>query len=270
MLKDNNTMREWNEAAESFSKFVRQGKDYFREELNNPATFRLIGSVKGKKILDLACGEGRNTRLLAKKGATVAGVDFSARLIELAREKEMKERLRITYYKSDAADMRDVPSNHFDLVVCFMALQDIENYEDALSEVARVLKDNGKFIFSIPHPCFERVVKHGESIVDWSHGEETDTTDTKPLHLHIKQYFGIGKYETQWDMKRISKPFRTTTFHRTLTDYFQALHANRLLVSKLVEPRPTAKAVSKYPSLEKRLKIPQSIIIEAIKMTQAH
>lgn len=270
MPKDDNAMKKWNEAAESYSKFVREGKDYFREELNNPTTFSLIGNVKEKKILDLACGEGHNTRLLAKKGATVAGVDFSARLIELAREKETKERLGITYYKSDAADMKDVPSNHFDLVVCFMAFQDIENYEDALSEVARVLKENGMFIFSIPHPCFERVVKHGESIVDWSFAEETDTADTKSLHLKIKQYFGIGKYETQWDMKRISKPFKTTSFHRTLTEYFQALHANKLLVSRLVEPRPTLRAVSKYPSLKKRLKIPQSIVIEAIKMTRAY
>ena len=268
MSRDDDVMREWNEAAKSFSNFVREGKDYFREQLNNPATFRLIGNVKGKKVLDLACGEGYNTRILARKGATVTGVDFSARLIELAREKETKERLGITYYISDAADMKDVPSSHFDLVVCFMALQDIEDYEDALSEVARVLKENGRFIFSIPHPCFERVVKGTESFIDWSLEEGMKgKANKKPSYLEIKQYFGIGKYEIQWDMKRISKPFKTTAFHRTLTDYFQALHANRLLVSRLVEPKPTSRAVSKYPSLKKRLKIPQSIIIEAIKMT---
>jgi ubiquinone/menaquinone biosynthesis C-methylase UbiE len=262
MPKDYNTMKEWNEAAKSFSDFVREGKDYFREELNNPATFRLVGSVKDKKILDLACGEGYNTRILAKKRAKVVGVDFSAKLIELARKKEMNEKLGVTYYISDAGDMKDLPSNNFDLVVCFMALQDIENYKKALSEVARVLKEKGRFIFSIPHPCFERVVKDGESVVDWIFEKRTKNATL----LQIKQYFGIGKYEIQWDMKRISKPFRTTAFHRTLTDYFQALHANRLLVSRLVEPRPTFKAVSKYPSLRKRLKIPQSIVIETIKM----
>ena len=66
-------------------------------------------------------------------------------------------------------------------------------------------------------------------------------------------------------MKRLIKPFKTTSFHRTLTDYFQPLYESGLLVSRLVEPRPMSRAVSKHPSLKKVLKIPQSIIIEAIK-----
>jgi 2-polyprenyl-3-methyl-5-hydroxy-6-metoxy-1,4-benzoquinol methylase len=265
MRKDNKIMREWNDAARSFSDFVRERKDYFREKLNNPATFKIIGDVRGKKVLDLGCGEGYNARILAGKGATVVGVDFSPKLIKLAKEKEMKENLGTTYYISDAADMKDVQSNHFDLVVCFMALQDIENYEKALTEVARVLKEGGRFIFSIPHPCFERVVKGGKCFIDWRL-EKAKNRAGKESYLEIRRYFGIGEYEVRWDMKRISKPFRTTSFHRTLTDYFQALHANTLLVSRLVEPRPTSKAVSEYPSLRKRLKIPQSIVIEARKM----
>ncbi|MDH5439090.1 MAG: class I SAM-dependent methyltransferase [Candidatus Bathyarchaeota archaeon] len=254
-------MKEWDEVAESFSDFVREGKDYFRDALNNPATFKLIGNVKGKKVLDLACGEGYNTRVLAKKGATVVGVDFSEKLIELARHLEIKERLGITYYVADAANMEKIQSNHFDLVTCFMALQDVEHYKQAISEVARVLKENGRFIFSIPHPCFiGHVVKDGGSVTRWMY--EDGTTEKSFV---IRQYFGIGKYEVQWDMERIAKPFKTTAFHRTLTDYFLSLHRSGLLVSRLVEPRPTLKAVSKYPSLAKRLRIPQSIVIEAVK-----
>jgi len=257
MAKDDNVMRKWDRAAESFTNFVREGKDYFREELNNPAAFSLIGDVKGKRVLDLACGEGYNTRILAKRGATAVGVDFSARLIELARQKGTEENIGITYYVSDAADLKDLPSNHFDLATCFMALQDIEHYENAISEVARVLSDGGRFIFSIPHPCFcDHIWKDGENITSWKHEDES---------LVIKQYFEIGKYEVQWDMKRIPRPFVTTAFHRTLTDYFRVLHKNGFVVSRLVEPRPTSEAVLEYPSLSKRLKIPQSMIIEAIR-----
>jgi len=254
-------MKEWDEVAESFSDFVREGKDYFRDALNNPATFKLIGNVKGKQVLDLACGEGYSTRILAKKGAIVVGVDFSEKLIELARHLETKERSGIIFYVADAANMEKIQSNHFDLVTCFMALQDIEQYRQAIFEVARVLKGNGRFIFSIPHPCFiGHVVKDGESITRWIY--EEGTTEKSFV---IRQYFGIGKYEVQWEMERIAKPFKTTAFHRTLTDYFQSLHQSGLLVSRLVEPRPTLKVVPKYPSLRKRLRIPQSIIIEAIK-----
>jgi len=66
-------------------------------------------------------------------------------------------------------------------------------------------------------------------------------------------------------MKRIDKPFKTTSFHRTLTDYFRALYENGLLVRRLVEPKPTTRGASKYPSLRKHTKIPQSLIIETVK-----
>ena len=89
---------QWDEAAESWTDFVLKGKDFYREEMNNPAFFKLVGNVKGKKTLDLACGEGSNTRILARKGAKVAGVDFSERLIEFARQLEKKEKLGIEYF----------------------------------------------------------------------------------------------------------------------------------------------------------------------------
>jgi len=256
-MNQDDVRKEWDEGAESFSSFVQEGKDFYREELNNPATFKLIGDVKGKKVLDLACGEGYNTRILARKKAIVVGVDFSEKLIEIARQKETEERLGIIYHISDVTTMKMLSSNDFDLVACFMALQDIEYYENAISEVARVLKNFGRFIFSIPHPCFsDYITKDGKEITSWNREDES---------LVIKQYFEINKYEVRWDMARIPIPFVTTAFHRTLTDYFHSLYKNGFLVSRLVEPRPDSAAVEKHPHpFRKRLKIPQSIIIEAI------
>ncbi len=66
-------------------------------------------------------------------------------------------------------------------------------------------------------------------------------------------------------MERLTKPFRTTSFHRTLTDYFNALHKNKLVVTRLAEPRPTLEALQRYPGLRDVLEIPQSIIIESTK-----
>ena len=67
-------------------------------------------------------------------------------------------------------------------------------------------------------------------------------------------------------MKRLVKPFRTTGFHRTLTDYFDALYRSKLFASRLVEPRPTREGLLKHPSLREVLKNPQSIIIDSIKI----
>lgn len=214
MAERDHIAKEWDDVVESWADFVRQGKDYYRDELNNPAAFKLIGNVKGQLVLDLACGEGYNTRMLARKGAKVIGIDFSTKLLELARLEEAKEKLGIDYYFSDAADLSKFPGNHFDLVTCFMALQDVENYEKAISEVARILKNKGRFVFSIPHPCFEVIVENGNRI------------------SAATRYFGAATYPIHWKMERLLKSFKTTSFHRTLTEYSDALCKNRLLMIK--------------------------------------
>lgn len=268
MVESDGLAGEWNKAVESWADFVREGKDYYRDEMNDPAFLKLIGNVKGKRVLDLACGEGHNTRSLAKKGAKVVGVDFSRKLIELAKQMERKERLGIDYYVSDAADLRKFSSGCFDVVACSMALMDIEGYEKAIREVARVLKKGGRFVFSITHPCFEwgTTMANGQSIGEWKYEEGRENSpERKALHLEIKRYFGAVRCKTSWTMKRLVKPFETTAFHRTLTDYSQALYENGLLIRRLVEPRPTAGGALKYPQLRKHKKIPHSIIIEALK-----
>ena len=149
----------------------------------------------------------------------------------------------------DASDLRDFSSSSFDLVTCFMALQDIEHYEKAISEVARVLKNRSRFIFSIPHPCFERI--------------------NPPNGMEIsakREYFWKTRHSIKWNMDRLKSHFTTTSFHRTLTDYFIALNRNGLLVSILIEPRPTDEGVLKHPRLRKNLATPESIVIESIKI----
>ena len=243
MPNKDRVMKQWDDASESWVDFVRQGKDFCRDKMNNPATFGLIGNVKSQRVLDLACGEGCNTRMLARKGAKVTGVDFSMKLIELARIEETREKLGIDYWASDVADLSEFPSNRFDVVTCFMALMDVKNYGGTVSEVSRVLKNMGRFVFSIPHPCFEL--------------NRIGTT---------KNYFVATEECVDWKMERLLKPFKTTSFHRTLTDYFNTLHKNRLLVKRLVEPKPAKQVAEKYPLLKQFLLRPHTVIIESIKM----
>ncbi len=67
-------------------------------------------------------------------------------------------------------------------------------------------------------------------------------------------------------MERLKEHFKTTSFHRTLTDYSQALFENKLLVSRMVEPQPTQRGLQKHPPLRQVLLRSQSIIVESIKM----
>jgi len=242
----NRVVREWDDAAESWVDFVRQGKDYFRDELNNPGMFRMIGNVKGQLVLDVACGEGYNTRMLSCKGARVTGADLSKVLIGYAKSQEEKDGFGIDYFVADSADLSRFSAERFDLVTCFMAIMDIEHYDKAIGEIARVMKDEGRFVFSITHPCFEYSTKSGKI-------EET------------ARYFENRSERVPWEMKRLLRPFEITSFHRTLTDYSNALNRHGLLIRRLLEPKPTRKGPAKFPPLKQVLLRPHSIIFETVK-----
>lgn len=77
---------------------------------------KLIDDVEGKRVLDVACGEGHFTRLLRDAGAAEAvGIDISQRMIDLAREQEARHPLGIHYRVEDARTTVEHPD--FDLVV---------------------------------------------------------------------------------------------------------------------------------------------------------
>ena len=67
VVKDDKIILEWDEAAEPWANLLREGKDYSRVEFLNPATFRIIANIRGKQVLDLACGEGYNKNSGRKK-----------------------------------------------------------------------------------------------------------------------------------------------------------------------------------------------------------
>ncbi len=120
------------------------------------ATIRelLADRVLGARICDLACGEGYVSRFLARSGpAEIVGIDLSVRLIEEARRRA--DAPGLTFIRDDARELRTLADASFDIAVCQMALMDIADHRAMFRAVKRVLKPDGKFVFSLLHPCFE-------------------------------------------------------------------------------------------------------------------
>ena len=75
--------------------------DLVRQYLLNPTIFSLLGEVRGKRILDAGCGQGYLCRLLARKGASVTGVEPAEALIRYALRREERDQLGIEYVQAD-------------------------------------------------------------------------------------------------------------------------------------------------------------------------
>lgn len=105
--------------------------------------------ASGKNVLDIACGEGFGTAILARKAASVWGVDISDEAIAYARQKYEKYNLK---YKQGSVESLDFDDDLFDMIVSFETIEHVEELvqDKFLKEASRVLKKNGILVISTP------------------------------------------------------------------------------------------------------------------------
>ncbi|MGB7416076.1 MAG: class I SAM-dependent methyltransferase, partial [Thermosynechococcaceae cyanobacterium] len=96
--------------------------------------------VKGKKVLDLASGEGYGSSLMAQVASHVTGVDISQEALDHARKKYLKSNL---LFLQGSADNIPVESNTIDIVVSFETIEHHDKHEEMLLEIKRILKSDG-------------------------------------------------------------------------------------------------------------------------------
>ena len=102
---------------------------------------------KGKAVLDLGCGTGFSSFLLAKRGFKVTGLDISDKFLKIMKPKESKD---LKFVAGDILNL-EFPDCSFDLVTSHEVIEHITNVEKALSEMARVVKRGGRIIIVSPN-----------------------------------------------------------------------------------------------------------------------
>jgi len=231
--------------------------DLWHRALIDPPLLRLAGEVSGMQVLDLACGIGYLSRRFARQGAIVTSVDANAPLIERVRTREAQESLSITYHVADAAHLEMLGDGIVDLVICNMALMDIENAAEAIQEVSRVLKSRGRFVASISHPCFDKVNTSGWAI-DYIY-------PTTTIWRKMSRYREIAVDDLPW-LRVPGNVVNTRSYHRPLSWYFRTLRDSGLVVAALEETEPTEELLANSEQGPWIAEIPLHCVIEAWKV----
>jgi 2-polyprenyl-3-methyl-5-hydroxy-6-metoxy-1,4-benzoquinol methylase len=210
--------------ASFWVQIIREQRDKYRTTITNPAVLRAIGPADGLAILDAGCGEGYLSRMLAEKGAKVTGIDSSAELIKAARSHELANQLPVSF---DVGDVNSLPCGpeEFDVVLCNHLMNDLQDPSAAIREFSRVLRDNGRLVILMLHPCFYN--KHAER----QNPENNLITDT---------YFQARSVAQHFEVDGLRSPAVYTAWLRPLEFYTETLRQYGFAITSLTEPHPTS------------------------------
>jgi ubiquinone/menaquinone biosynthesis C-methylase UbiE len=243
----------WNRVADDWQIQVGRDGDINRRLNSDPVLWRFAGDVRGVRVLDAGCGTGYLTIKLAERGALVTGIDFSERMIAIARATAPTTDFRV----DSCSELATIGDDEFDLIVANYVLMDTPDLPGTMKAFRRVLKAGGIAVVIFSHPCFPG----GSATMSNSHDGVTYEWD-------------FPYFQPQ---KRVDPPwahFRSafTWFHRPLSDYWKAFIEARFTVVDFEEPRVTADRyhlVGTDMALKKSQACPYSVAFKLRKTTSA-
>ena len=250
----------WERIADGWADMMRTGTGpgQTRTLILDGPHLQLLGDVKGKRILDAGCGEGRFARMLAERGAEVTAIDLSRRMIELAQAEEAKAPLGVEYAVMSMTDLSPFANESFDAVVSYLSILDVEDFETALREIARVLKSGSRFMFSTVHPCFYPPDS------SWKPRKlgTIPMFDKDKLYRKVDNYFPAREIRFRmWP----TAPAETVNYHRPISVYARACRDAGLLIRDIIEPVPDEKVLAERDYLREYVRAPGMILFECVK-----
>jgi SAM-dependent methyltransferase len=184
-----------------------------------PAILDLAGDLTGRRILDAGCGSGPLHAALEARGAAGTGIDSSAGMLRLARQRLGAE---ASLHLADLREPLPFPDASFDDVVASLVLHYLEDWASPLAELRRVLRPGGRLIGSVDHP----------------------------FHTQAQAEPGAGYFETrEWSFVWIldGHPARMSFWHRPLHAMTDAFVGAGFRIATLREPQPVPAARELFP-----------------------
>ena len=233
---DNRVKETYNQLANDYEHNV-DTKSLFNTEYERPAMMKLIPTnLTNMKVLDAGCAAGWYTSQLVQLGADVVATDISPQMVE-ATKRRIGGKAEVLCL--DLEKKLPFQDKSFDYIVSSLVLHYIKDWSKTFSEFRRVLKPNGKFLFSVHHPFMDiKLSKNGDYF-------------SKELILDIWKREG----------KLIEVPFYRRPLNEIINETFQYF-----TIEKVIEPQPTDEfkrvELERY---ERLMKKPHFIIVEATK-----
>jgi 2-polyprenyl-3-methyl-5-hydroxy-6-metoxy-1,4-benzoquinol methylase len=244
----NKTREIWNKLAGFWDESYQEGDIYHRTFLF-PTFKKWAAATKGVRILDIGCGNGALARLFAKEGASVVATDFSEVFIEKAAQHS--QGLGIDYRVIDATDsmqLNSLADTKFDRIICSMVLHNMPTITPLMNSLSKLLAQEGKFIFSVPHPCFNSGLVEIEQLKQ---------------HMNQNQLLLPNRYikpETFEIYSKPDQPVKQICFHRPLSVLFNELFDAGFVMSGFIEPVAKKEDLPEDFLWAKLLEIPPAVI----------
>ncbi len=222
----------WDKNAEAWDKRIGSGGGW-QTTLIAPTVERMLNIQADQTVLDIACGNGQFSRRLAELGARVVASDFSHKLIELAKRRTTEWTDRIAYHVVDATDESQLlalggdDQQRFDAAVCNNALMDMPAIEPLFRAVAKLLKPDGRFVFTVMHPCFNGLAMAKQP-------ELADYADEPTYSIKVSRYLSA---EITKGLAIREQPLPQYYWHRPLHVLLNSAFSSGLVMDRLEEPK---------------------------------
>jgi SAM-dependent methyltransferase len=216
--------------------------DVFYWRYNLPAFLELVPEAGPGPTLDVGCGEGRVARALAGRGHTVLGVDAAPPLVRSAVAGDPPTPAAV----GDAAALpvRDAAEA---LVISFMVLQDVDDLDAVLRDLARVLVVGGRLCFAILHP----LATAGDFVDD----------DPESAFVFTRDYTATYRFVETAERDGLTMTFHSE--HRSFQTYFDALERAGFVVEALREPVPDDELLADVPRMHHQRRFPWYLHVRA-------
>ncbi len=198
-------------------------------------------------VLDVGCGEGQVARLAARQGSRqgsvrVVGVDPTwGQVVEASARGGGP-----AYARAGAAALPFADST-FDAVVACLVFEHIREVDEAIAEVARVLRPGGRFAFFLNHPLLQTPSS------GWIDDQVLDPPE---------QYWRIGPYLVEDEtIEEVEKGVYIPFIHRPMSRYVNALVENELAIVRMDEPAPPPGFLARAAEYAAAATIPRLLLI---------